>query len=287
MSPTPYPVIVHPFESHYKGARAYELGATGSKNAIIFIGGLGDGPHTVPFVRPLATHLEETGAGYSVFEIRMRSSFTGYGYSSLENDVEDIASLVRYLRGIGKEKVVLLGHSTGSQDCMEYTKRTDDPVDGFILQGPASDRQAVEALLEPEELQESIEVAAEMIAEDRGEEMMTPEQVYNIYNPVTAYRWHALIAKGGDDDYFSSDLDEEVVAKFWGRFNKPALVLYSGEEEHAPAFIDKEALVESWKKAGPKVHPSSGVIPGADHAITKPESQARFNEMVAAFLKDI
>ncbi|ROT42801.1 dolichol-phosphate mannosyltransferase [Sodiomyces alkalinus F11] len=287
MSPTPYSVIVHPLDSHYKGACAYEQGATGSKNAIIFIGGLGDGPHTVPFVRPLATHLEATGTGYSIFEIRMRSSFTGYGYSSLKDDAEDIAALVRYLRDIGKEKVVLLGHSTGSQDCMEYAKRTDDPVDGFILQGPVSDRQAVEGLLEPEELQESIELAAEMIAEDRGEEMMTPEQVYHIYKPVTAYRWHSLVAKGGDDDYFSSDLDEDVVAEFWGRFNKPALVLYSGEEEHAPASLDKETLVESWKKAGPKVHPSSGIVPGASHAIAEPDAQSRFNEAVAEFLKDV
>lgn len=79
----------------------------------------------------------------------------------------------------------------------------------------------------------------------------------------------------------------DVVAEFWGRFTKPALALYSGEEEHAPPSLDKEALVESWKKAGPKVHPSSGVIPGASHAITEPEAQARFNERVAEFLKDI
>lgn len=79
---------------------------------------------------------------------------------------------------------------------MEYAKRTEDPVDGFILQGPASDRQAIEGLLEPEELQESIELAAQMIAEDRGEEIMTPEQVYHIYNPVSAYRWHSLVSRG-------------------------------------------------------------------------------------------
>jgi pimeloyl-ACP methyl ester carboxylesterase len=45
----------------------------------------------------------------------MRSSYTGFGYSSLSNDVEDIAAVVTYLRELGKEKVVLLGSSTGME----------------------------------------------------------------------------------------------------------------------------------------------------------------------------
>lgn len=51
---------------------------------------------------------------YSLWEFRMRSSFSGFGYSSLANDVEDVAALVQYLRKIGKEKIVLMGVSTGT-----------------------------------------------------------------------------------------------------------------------------------------------------------------------------
>jgi hypothetical protein len=43
----------------------------------------------------------------------MRSSYTGFGFSSLANDVEDIAALVNHLHKLGKEKTVLLGSSTG------------------------------------------------------------------------------------------------------------------------------------------------------------------------------
>lgn len=43
----------------------------------------------------------------------MRSSYTGFGYSSLANDAEDIAALVTYLRALNKTKIVLLGSSTG------------------------------------------------------------------------------------------------------------------------------------------------------------------------------
>lgn len=113
----PYQVTVHPHESPVSGACAYELGNTAAKNAVVFIGGLGDGPHTLQYVRIVAEHIEEAGNGldYSVFEIRMRSSFIGFGTSSLKNDVEDISALVRYLRGIGREKIILFGHSTGCQ----------------------------------------------------------------------------------------------------------------------------------------------------------------------------
>lgn len=120
-STNPFPVTVHPYKSPTRGACAYELGTNvASKNAIIFIGGLGDGPHTVAYIRTVARHLETAGKEleYSVFEIRLRSSFIGFGTTSLTNDVEDIAALVKYLRGLGKEKIVLFGHSTGSQVCL-------------------------------------------------------------------------------------------------------------------------------------------------------------------------
>lgn len=113
----PFPVTVHPYQSPVPGSTvAYELGNTSAKNAVVFIGGLWDGPHTVPYIRTVARHIKQAaGLDYSVFEIRMRSSFQGFGTSSLKNDVADISALVKYLRGKGKERIVLFGHSTGTQ----------------------------------------------------------------------------------------------------------------------------------------------------------------------------
>lgn len=112
-SNTPFTVNVHQFPSKARNSCAYELGSSSSRNAVIFIAGLGDGPHSVQVTRTVAKHLEPLG--YSTFEFRMRSSYTGFGTSSLKNDVEDISSLVKYLRSLGKEKIVLFGHSTGCQ----------------------------------------------------------------------------------------------------------------------------------------------------------------------------
>lgn len=111
-----FPTVVHPFESPTPHARAYETGLKDAKNALVFIGGLGDGPHTVPYPRAIGKHLESfPELSYSVFEFTMRSSFLGFGFSRLANDVEDISALVRYLKSIGKQRVVLIGHSTGCQ----------------------------------------------------------------------------------------------------------------------------------------------------------------------------
>lgn len=114
----PFSVTVHPLDTP-DALCAYEHTTstdTAPENAIVFLGGLGDGPHTIPYVRTLALYLEKHVPSYSVFELRMRSSFTAFGYSSLDDDVDDIALLLAYLRSkLGRKKVVLIGHSTGCQ----------------------------------------------------------------------------------------------------------------------------------------------------------------------------
>ncbi|KAJ3956148.1 hypothetical protein N0V92_007330 [Colletotrichum tropicale] len=196
MAPGTFSCVVHPYDSPTSNATAYEIGPSGS-NAILFVGGLGDGPHTVSYTQTIARNLEAKSLDWSVFEIRMRSSFTGYGYSSLKNDVEDISALVRYLRGIGKKKIVLMGHSTGCQDSVEYTKHKEDPVDGFILQGPASDRESIVDFITPELYKKGVDLAEKMIAEGKAGEAMPTDHLPSLFDtPITAYRWHALAAKG-------------------------------------------------------------------------------------------
>ena len=122
---SPFPCLVHPFPSPTPGTCAYESGSP-STNALIFIGGLGDGPHTIGYARTISRELEVAeGLSYSVFEVRMASSFTGYGFTSLADDVKDLSALVKYLRGLGKQKIVLLGHSTG---CQVSTRQGSLPV---------------------------------------------------------------------------------------------------------------------------------------------------------------
>ncbi|KAI3533399.1 hypothetical protein CMEL01_16081 [Colletotrichum melonis] len=288
MAPAPFSCTVHPFDSRTSHSSAYEIGPSGASNALLFIGGLADGPHTVGYTKAIAKHLETAAQDWSVFEIRMRSSFSGYGFSSLKNDVEDISALVRYLRGIGKKKIVLMGHSTGCQDCMEYTKHKEDPVDGFIMQGPASDRESIEDFVKPDWLKKSLEHAEGLISAGKEAEAMPKDLVPSFFStPMTAYRWHSLAAKGGDDDYFSSDLKESFVSEVWNRFQQPVMVLHSAEDEFVPAKIDKQALIDLWKKTNSNVHELSGLIPGASHTVKNPESQQWLAERVAQFIQQV
>lgn len=118
----PFPLLAHPYRSPARGCCAYEMGETSAKNALVFIGGLKDGPHSTPYIRTVARRLEKTPElGYSVFETRIRSSFDGFGTSNLAHDVQDISALVKYLRSIGREKIILFGHSTGCQVLFSIT----------------------------------------------------------------------------------------------------------------------------------------------------------------------
>jgi hypothetical protein len=214
-SPAPFQVTVHPFPSPTPNSCAYERGRATARNALVFIGGLTGGPHATDLAR-LANTLDSSPLDYSLWEFRMRSSYAGFGYSSLANDVDDTAALVHYLRGIGKEKIVLMGSSTGtpppppaqpnlltnpgSQDCLAYANRDRHQapaVDGYILTSPISDRECTFLFMSPEQLAKSVQVARDMIDGGRQDVPMPKEALPPIFGtPVTAYRWHSLAARG-------------------------------------------------------------------------------------------
>lgn len=81
--------------------------------------------------------------------------------------------------------------------------------------------------------------------------------------------------------------DEEVEA-VWSRFDKPVLILYSGEEEYAPKGVDTAALVDRWLSFCPPGVGSklSGLIPGANHAVDAPDAQEWLCDRVIAFLNE-
>lgn len=68
----------------------------------------------------------------------MRSSYMGFGTGSLHRDFEDLCAAVTYLKSIGKQQVVLMGHSTGSQNSIHYvlsrSKAQSTPkINGIIV----------------------------------------------------------------------------------------------------------------------------------------------------------
>lgn len=80
---------------------------------------------------------------------------------------------------------------------MEYTnyeKHQAEPVEGFILQAPVSDRDGLEMVLPT--WQESLAVAEQMIAEGKSDWCMPRDKVPRVLGaPISAYRMWSLIAK--------------------------------------------------------------------------------------------
>ncbi|CAI2040130.1 hypothetical protein SEUBUCD646_0H02050 [Saccharomyces eubayanus] len=273
---------------------AFEFAPTGRKKVLVMIGGMTDGLLTVPYATELAHTLEPHG--YSVVNVQLTSSFLGFGTASLDKDVEELKSLVDFLKGAQggrREAVVLMGHSTGSQDVMHYLLRHGNSVAAGIIQGSCSDResfdQTIDQAFDPQLLATLTARARELVDAGHQNDLLSSEySAYLFDTPVTAYRWCSLMEAGGDDDYFSSDLPAEALAASFGRLKTPLLVAYSENDQYVPPWVDKHALLARWRAATlPAVWSEySGLVKGATHAVPEPAAQRRLFEMLVPFLTD-
>lgn len=189
---------------------AFESGPLDSTKAVVFIGGLGDGFNACPFLDPLQYPLAEDG--WSFVQVNLSSSYTGYGSVDLQTDCDELDALVDFLRTKkNKEKIVFMGHSTGtdwslrsrelvltrcillgSQDCYWHNKNGKNRVDGYILQAPVSDREAFSKAV-GNKYNIYLSLADTMVKDGRARDYM-PRAVCE--DPITASRFLSLYAPG-------------------------------------------------------------------------------------------
>lgn len=269
-------------------------------NTVVFIGGLGDGITTVPYVKPLADALDK--AGWGVVELLTTSSFGGWGTGSLERDAEEVEKAVEYLTtkleagGLpNKQKVVLLGHSTGCQDIMYYLTRGKEraKIDGAILQAGVSDRDATVLNIGEKKWKETVAAAQKLVDEGKGDTVLSGEFAEIMHNtPISASRFVALNAPRGDDDFFSIDLPDSDLEKSFGQIKVPLLFLMSGSDAFVDPKQDKQKIVdryESFVKGG-NWSELSGVIDGASHNVGRDSKEGAVDavvEKIESFVKSI
>lgn len=100
---------------------------------------------------------------------------------------------------VGVKKVVVMGHSTGSQDVIHYlsSPQSDDErrpeVDGGIMQAPASDR---EGLQNEKEWMDQLDPAKAMIEAGKGDHLLDWEFCKANNVKISAYRLFSLLAVG-------------------------------------------------------------------------------------------
>lgn len=260
---------------------AFEYGQShqSSLNTIIFIGGLGDGLLTVPYLTVLAAALP---LSYSLAQILLSSSYGGWGSSSLTIDVREIAQCVEYFRKLRPGgKIVLMGHSTGSQDVIHYlvSDGRRPPVDGGILQAAVSDRESLASIVSPDDFERGIKLAREYITDGRGKDILPSSITCFIYSsPVSANRFISLASPGpdhaGEDDYFSSDFDDARIKRTFGKAGSTGTrlsILLGDNDSSIPDDVDKAVLLEKWtrhiREGGGTVDEDAGIIPGASHTL--------------------
>jgi hypothetical protein len=241
--------------------------AKSQPHSILFLGGLGDGLATTSYVADVVAGLQSTE--WSLFSLNLTSSYQSWGFGHLDRDTDEIAQCIRHIKDYktaqfgAPGKLVLMGHSTGSQCVLHYLSRpnphTTTPrfdrglehakrpaIDGGIMQAPVSDREAIQLIMRdgflgrtPAEMRETydrlVAMAREAVA-DKDQECdsmlpipLTAQFGYPRNTPVSCRRFLSLVSPDSprapaEDDTFSSDLGDEQLAKTFGMIRQRGLL---------------------------------------------------------------
>ncbi|KAH9825409.1 DUF1749-domain-containing protein [Teratosphaeria destructans] len=249
-------------------------------NTLLWIGGMFDTFLSVKYPFEIAKAL---GSNWSLATTSLSSAGKAWGVSSIARDAEEVGKIVAYFkRQRPNGKVVIMGHSTGCQDCMEYVvgAKADQrpPVNGVILQAPVSDREALEDELPKAHMEEANQLALKMCREGHKDDAMPNRLTRPVFGrlAITAKRWLDVASPGpnhsGADDYFSSDLPDERLKSTFGKLppTTPLLILEGDADPSIPASVNKDNLVGRWIRAtedgGGKVDRVNGsIVPEATH----------------------
>ncbi|KAF1345945.1 hypothetical protein BDV97DRAFT_359429 [Delphinella strobiligena] len=269
-------------------------------NLLIWIGGLTDTYHSVQYPYTLSKRLPND---WSLAQVNLSSAGSGWGTSSLGRDVDELSKIVAYFGEHRKGKIVIMGHSTGCQDCIHYLSSKDEQgtrakVDGAILQAPVSDAEAIKQEVPKEQYEKANKLAKEWIDTGRGEDVLPQAHVSGIFGScaITARRWLSLASPdgNGEDDYFSSYLSDEKLQSTFGRVKVPILVLMGEKDEYVPLHVDRKAMVGRWVKImrennSPVDGKSEELLGGASHNLNG-NSEEVVDELinrVTTFLKTV
>ncbi|CAH7674553.1 hypothetical protein BY996DRAFT_4578395 [Phakopsora pachyrhizi] len=255
--------LIHLYDVE-KRLTAFESGDFESPCTLIFIGGLGDGLYSVPYLETLTESLSTVN--YSLTQVLLTSSYKGFGSVGLEDDVKEIGCLLEYFKRLGKRRFILFGHSTGCQDIVRFFNplsgnekpedgdQTFEGIVGIILQAPVSDREFIIDTLGEQRYRTSLALAKDLVDSGQGQTPI-PNEYSDMFSGgktqfISASRWLTLSSSIKDskdsEDFFSSDAslnDDQSMIKNLSNVSKIhkvySMVLLSGKDETMPSSIDK------------------------------------------------
>jgi len=171
-------------------------------------------------------------------------------------------------------EVVLLGHSTGTQDIVHFVARSAACTEqhrsllrGVVLQAPVSDRDYA-VHVAPEDVARYRSLALELAAATSPEALMPRDACpFGLANPITASRYLSLTGRLTLDDMWSNDLQPDELRHLFVGITSPVLMAISLDDEYVPSHIDKRLLAQRLFDAMPaNVHSSLDFFAG-NHAL--------------------
>ncbi|KAG5860438.1 DUF1749 domain-containing protein [Encephalitozoon hellem] len=234
---------------------------------VIYVGGLGSRLSIcLPTVMLNEYCLEN---GYELIIPEMRS-YPNYGLFTIDDDVEDLESLIHQIKG----DIVLIGNSTGCQDIIHYLNTTKDKrVKLAVLLGAVSDVEFEEN--ENKDLPKMLEWAREMIK--RKEEDVAIKYC-GTGSYLTPRRILDIFSRYGKEDMFSSYLEDE----FYTGLNKGGtrlLFVVSGKDEYSITDIEAKLRLVGNSRVEK--------IPEGTHVLSRTEDVETFLRLFSEEVKKV
>ncbi len=164
---------------------------------IVNIGGMGDGllalPWTNALVNKCSSYELKHKSKVTVVQPLLSSSNGQWGVHSLSEDSEELSSLFIKLQSICPRKIILIGHSTGCQNILNFTQSHLENTSQYgiaaaILQSPIPDRMYL-ATAYPDKWHEMASWA-----QSHQDDEIYPSMVCGV--PISAYRLRSLLVPG-------------------------------------------------------------------------------------------
>ena len=213
--------------------------------SIVFIHGLTEGFLQPAYVRPLAECLGQSG--FRFFQPLLRSSYSGWGKASLDDDAADLKDFINHIRqDRGATRIFLIGHSTGCQDIVHFLKACKiDDIMAVILQGAVSDREAFDVICKGDK--EMMELRHRMREEavTMAPSEFLPREAARLVregDALIAQRFLSLDGNRTLDDMFSSDLPDEYMKQRFANILVPVLIVQSLKDEYLPSHANAAEL---------------------------------------------
>ena len=256
-----------------------------TKNAVIWLHGLGSSfSYGQELMKELSSALQLMGIGYFKFNTRGHDVVTGFekpyygsAFEKFEESIFDIGSMIRFAHRLGYTRIILAGHSTGSNKIVYYLhKKRDRRVKGIILLAPICDNLHGEMIFGKKFLKKGLAIARKL-KRKKTLSLMPPA-----YGILTAKRFWSLYSRGRAEDvfpYYSSSGWEELksikppIAVIFGSKDK---LLTSPAEEVIDIFRANAILTKSFKGI---------VIKKAVHGFQKKEK--KMTRIITTWIKEL